>query len=60
MRNSVNSATLGEETNLIETSKGESVVPLAPLSLKVTVVPPPLLASRTMTSPFCGLLVSNT
>ena len=36
------------------------MVPLAPRSLKVTVVPPPLLASRTMTSPFCGLLVSNT
>ena len=52
MRNSVNSTTLGEETNLIETSKGESVVPFAPLSLKVTVVPLPLLASRTMTSPF--------
>ena len=52
MRNSVNSATLGEETNLIETSEGELVVPSAPLSLKVTVVPLPLLASRTMTSPF--------
>ena len=53
MRNSVNSKTLGEETNSIETSEGESVVPSsAPLSLKVTVVPLPLLASRTMTSPF--------